>query len=155
MRYVSFDNVHVASNLVVKTPSWGVSLVDSQQSPMIVAGELDRQRIVWIGFDVLDSDWPLRVSFPVFMANAVDWLNPATVRNSQLQIHAGDPFRLALSQPVSSAQVTLPDGTVRNLQVQTNANSVIFGDTIREGVYHLEGAGTNDTTFTVALPRRS
>jgi hypothetical protein len=84
------------------------------------------------------------------MANAVDWLNPATVRNSQLQIRAGDPFRLALAQPVSSAQVTLPDGTVRNLQVQTNANSVIFGDTIREGVYHLK-AGTNDTTFTVAL----
>jgi hypothetical protein len=86
----------------------------------------------------------------VFVANAVDWLNPATIRNNQLLVHAGDPFRLALTQPASAAKITLPDGTVRNLQVQTNANEVIFGDTVREGVYHLN-AGTNETTFCVAL----
>ncbi len=150
LRYVNFDNVHIATNLVVKTPSWGVSLVDSQLSPLIVGGDLGRQRILWIGFDVLESDWPWRVSFPVFMANAMDWLNPATIRNNQLLVHAGDPFRLALTQPVKTAQITLPDGTLRNLQVQTNANEVIFGDTVREGVYHLK-AGTNETTFCVAL----
>ena len=58
LRYVSFDNVWIATNLVVKTPSWGVSLVDSAQSPLIVGGDLGRQRILWIGFDVLDSSWP-------------------------------------------------------------------------------------------------
>ena len=150
LRYVTFDNVHIASNIVVKTPSWGVSLVDSQSSPLIVGGDLGRQRILWIGFDVLESDWPWRVSFPVFMANAVDWLNPATIRNNQLLVHAGDPFRLALTQPVKTAQITLPDGTLKDLPVQTNANEVIFGDTVREGVYHLK-AGTNETTFCVGL----
>ncbi len=150
LRYVSFDNVHIASNIVVKTPSWGVSLVDSQTSPLIVAGDLGHQRILWLGFDILDTDWPLRFSYPVFFQNAVDWLNPATVRNGKLLVHAGDPFRLALPQPVDSAQVTLPDGTIRKLAVQTNANEVVFGDTIRDGTYHL-AAGTNATTFCVAL----
>jgi hypothetical protein len=56
-----------------------------------------------VGFDPLESNWPLRVSFPIFIANAVDWLNPANAKNSQLLIKAGDPFRLALAEPVKKA----------------------------------------------------
>ena len=88
-----------------------MSLVESPQAPLILAGELGRQRIIWIGFDVLESNWPLRVSFPIFIANAVEWLNPANARSGQLLVKAGDPFRLALSEPASSAQVTLPGGS--------------------------------------------
>ena len=150
LRYVGFDNVQIAKGLQVKTPTWGVSLVDSQQASLIIGGELGRQRILWVGFDTLESNWPLRISFPIFIANAADWLNPATVRNGQLLVHAGDAFRLGLARPVSSAQITLPDGTVKPLTVQTNANEIVFGDTFKQGVYRLK-AGTNETTFCVAL----
>src|SRR6266404_3541870 len=125
-------------------------VVDSPQSPLIVGGDLGRQRILWVGFDVLDSDWPLRISFPIFIANAADWLNPATERNSRLLVRAGDPFRLSLPQPVTSAQITLPDGASKPLKVDTNANEIVFGETYREGVYKLK-AGTNETAFCVAL----
>jgi len=151
LRYVGFDNVQIAKSLLVKTPSWAVSLVDSPQSPLILAGELGRQRILWIGFDTLDSNWPLRVSFPIFIANAVDWLNPASAQNSRLLVHAGDPFRFNLSQSTTTnAQVVLPDGTTRALTVDPKANEVVFGDTFRQGVYHLK-SGTNDIVFCVDL----
>jgi hypothetical protein len=150
LRYVGFDNVQVVKSLQVKTPTWGVSLVDSPQAPLIIAGELGRQRIVWIAFDPLESNWPLRISFPIFIANATDWLNPATVRNAQLLVHAGDAFRLGLSEPVSSAQITLPDGSTRPLTVGTNASEIVFGDTFKQGIYRLK-AGTNETAFCVAL----
>jgi Ca-activated chloride channel homolog len=150
LRYVGFDNVQIAKGLQVKTPTWGVSLVDSQQAALIIGGELGRQRILWVGFDPLESNWPLRISFPIFIANAVDWLNPATVRNAQLLVHAGDAFHLGLSQTVSNAQITLPDGTVKQLKVETNATEIVFGDTFRQGTYRLK-AGTNETVFCVAL----
>ena len=111
LRYAGFDNVQVSRSLTAKTPSWAVSLVEAPQAPLILAGELARQRIIWIGFDTLESNWPLRVSYPIFIANAVEWLDPANVKGGQLLVKAGDPFRLALSQPAKSAQVTLPDGT--------------------------------------------
>src|SRR5262249_31017884 len=57
MRYVSFDNVRVMKSEMVKVPSWAVSLADSPQASLIVAGELQKQRIVWVGWDVLESDW--------------------------------------------------------------------------------------------------
>jgi Ca-activated chloride channel family protein len=150
LHYVSFDNVNIAKSISVKTPGWGVSIVDSPTSPLIVAGELGRQRILWVGFDVLESNWPLRFSFPMFIQNAVEWLNPATELNSELLVHAGDPFRLGLAHAVTNATVTLPDGTKTELKVDAKASEVVFGDTFHQGTYRLT-AGTNETVFCVAL----
>ncbi|HOX55497.1 MAG TPA: VWA domain-containing protein [Candidatus Paceibacterota bacterium] len=150
LRYASFDNVQVVQGLTAQTPSWAVSLVETPQAPLILAGELGRQRILWIGFDVLESNWPLRVSFPIFIANAVEWLNPATARGDQLLVKAGDPLRLALTEPARSAQITLPDGAARALALDPTANELVFGDTHRQGVYRLR-LGTNDTAFCVNL----
>ena len=124
--------------------------METPQAPIIIAGELGRQRIIWIGFDILESNWPLRVSFPIFIANAVEWLDPANARSGQLLVKAGDPFRLALLEPASSAQVTLPDGATKSLKLDPTANELVFGDTARQGVYRLR-LGTNDTVFCVNL----
>jgi Ca-activated chloride channel family protein len=150
LHYVGFDNVQVEKSAAVKTPSWAVPLIYSPEADIAVAGDLGRQRILWIGFDIFDSTWPLRISFPIFIANAVDWLNPANTRSSELLVHGGDPFRLALTEPAKSAEVTLPDGTKRQLNVDPTANELVFGDTGRQGIYHLR-IGTNDTTFCVDL----
>jgi hypothetical protein len=124
LRFVGFDNVHVTESLAVKTPSWANAIVDSPKTPLVLAGELSRQRIVWVGFDTLQSDWPLRISFPIFIANAVDWLNPASANSSQLMVRAGDPFRLGLVQSVASAQMIVPGGTVKTLSVDPNAGKL-------------------------------
>jgi len=150
LRFVSFDNVQIAKALVVKTPTWAVAVADSPQTPLILAGELARQRIVWLGFDTLESTWPLRVSFPIFIANAVDWLNPASIQAGQLLVKASDPFRQALAEPVTTAEVTLPDGNKRAVPIDPKMQELVFGDTAKQGVYRLT-IGTNQTTFCVNL----
>ncbi|SPE61472.1 conserved membrane hypothetical protein [Verrucomicrobia bacterium] len=150
LRYAGFDNVQVMQSLTAKAPNWAVALVEAPQAPLILAGELGRQRIVWIGFDILESNWPLRISFPIFIANAVDWLNPASTRSSQLLVKAGDSFRLGLVEPASSAQVTLPGGAIKTLTLDTNASELVFGDTAKQGIYRVR-VGTNDTAFCVNL----
>jgi hypothetical protein len=150
LRFVNFDNVAIAKAASVKTPAWAVAVVESPQTPLVLAGELARQRIVWVGFDVLDSNWPMRVSFPIFIANAVEWLNPASIQASQLLVQAGDPFRLALDGSTTSAELRLSDGETRKLELDPKASELMFGDTARRGVYQLT-AGTNTTTFCVNL----
>ena len=150
LRFVNFDNVQVSETLGVPAPNWGVSLVDSPQTPLIVAGERDRQRILWVGFDPLQSTWPLRVSFPIFVANAVEWLNPAMANASQWMVRAGDPFRLGLTQPITTAEVITPDGSAKRLTLDPNARELIFGETFSQGIYRLK-AGTNEVTFCVNL----
>lgn len=150
LRYAPLDNVGIAQSYAAKPPPWAISLVDSPKAPLILAGELGRQRIIWIGFDVLESNWPMRVSFAIFFVNAVDWLNPANAQNNQLLVKAGDAFRLALTHPEKSAQVTLPGGNTRTIRLDEKANEFVFGETFKEGVYRLH-IGTNDTAFCVNL----
>lgn len=150
MRFVSLDNVAIARSLRVAPPDWGVRVVDAAATPLVVAGELGRQRVVWVGFDLLESTWPLRVSFPIFVANAVDWLNPATVRAGQRSVRAGEPFRLSLEQPTAAVTVIRPDGRAETVPVDPTAPEFVFGDTVAQGLYRLQWE-TNQTSFTVNL----
>ena len=150
LRFVTFDNVQIDESFAVKPPPWGLSLVDSPQTPLILAGELSRRRLIWIGFDPLQSTWPLRVSFPIFMANAVDWLNPAGVNSRQLLVQPGTAFRFGLPHPVSSARLITPDGKTRALSVEAGARELVIGDTAKQGIYRVQ-AGTNEVTFCVNL----
>jgi Ca-activated chloride channel homolog len=150
LRFVNFDNVGINEALKVNTPAWGVTLLEGLQAPLIVAGQIGQQRVIWLGFDTLQSDWPLRVSFPIFIANAVEWLNPAATGNSRLTVRTGEPLRLLLPQPVGAARVRSPDGTARELSFDTPTREILFGDTARQGIYRIE-AGTNTATFCVNL----
>lgn len=150
LRFVSFDNVQIAETMGVKTPAWGLPLVESPETPLIVAGELDQRRLVWIGFDTLQSTWPLRISYPIFVANAVEWLNPANRKSTQLMVRAGEPFRLNLFQSVDHAAIEWPNGEKRSLAVDAGTREIVFGQTHQQGVYRLE-AGTNHATFCVNL----
>jgi hypothetical protein len=150
LRFVNFDNVQIAEALAVKPPTWGISLVDSPPTPLIIAGETDRQRLIWVGFDPLQSTWPLRISFPIFMANAVDWLNPAGASTSQFLVQPGNAFRLGLARPVSSAQLTTPEGKTTSLPVEAGARELVVGQTLKQGIYCVK-AGTNEVAFCVNL----
>jgi Ca-activated chloride channel homolog len=147
LRYITLDNIQIASALGVRTPAWGLPLVESRETPLLLAGELSGQKIIWIAFDTLQSTWPLRVSFPMFIANAVDWLNTASTKSRQLLLHAGEPFRFGLAQPIDSVEVTLPDGAKETVAA-AGSREIVFGDTARQGTYHLR-AGTNETAFCV------
>jgi hypothetical protein len=150
LRFVTFDNVQIADALVVPPPAWGVSILESPQTPLIVAGEQGRHRILWLGFDSLQSTWPLRISFPIFIANAAEWLNPASVQASQMNVKAGLPFRFGLTEDLKSVQITGPDGAKSTRMIDATRRELVFGDTIRQGVYQVE-AGTNQFRFAVNL----
>ena len=155
LRFVNFDNVLVAQALAVKAPSWAVPLVDSPESPLVVAGELGRQRIVWVAFDALQSTWPLRISFPIFVANAVDWLNPGSAAAARLSVKAGEAFRLPLSGEGTSptnglARVVMPGGAERSIPLESGTRELTFGDTARQGIYRVL-MGTNEVDFAVNL----
>jgi hypothetical protein len=150
LRYVNFDAVQVAEAVGVKTPSWGITILESTRTPLIVAGEIEGHRVVWIGFDTLNSTWPLRISFPIFIANAVEWLDPQSAQSGLLVVRPGDPFRLPLSEGVTRVELTKPDGAKESIEVTPGQRELVIGDTAKSGVYRAT-AGTNTVTFTASL----
>ena len=148
MRYVNFDGVLIAESQRVETPTWGQAIVESSQNPLIVAGERGRQRVVWVGFDTLQSNWPKRISFPIFMANAMEWLNPEAKRASQLTIRSGEPLRFTPEERVEKAQIVDPSGNTREILVNPDSSEIVFGNTDQKGLYVLK-YGEKETRFVV------
>ena len=145
LRYVNFDNVKVAQAVNSELPTWMSPIVESPSASLIAVGQHDGQRAVWVGFNPLDSTWPLRVSFPIFIANAIDWLNPKIVTN----LRAGEPFSMRMSDKDSTVLVTLPDGEIVEAPTINNGE-LIFADTFQQGVYNAK-TGTNEISFCVNL----
>jgi hypothetical protein len=149
LRHCGFDNVYVAESLTAPVPDSTLSILDTTAASLMLAGEMGNQRLVWIGFDLLESNWPLRVSFPIFIANAIEWLNPAQITH-RLNVKTGDPFRYRLEQPAVSARVTLPDQSTRTVEIAPNAGELVFPETFQQGVYTAE-IGTNRVRFSANL----
>jgi hypothetical protein len=72
---VAWDGVYVEKGQKVAARGSGKVVVESDQGPMVVATS-GSKRHVYVAFDPLESDFPLSVSFPIFIANALDRLAP-------------------------------------------------------------------------------
>jgi len=148
MRFVQLDDVQIAETLGVKTPDWAMSVVESTTTPLILAGEPDGIRAVWVGFDALQSTWPLRVSFPIFIANAVNWLNPSTAQAAMVNVRTGDALVATIDDGADNGvlQMKLPNGETTHLETVPDSSQVVFADTSKQGIYRLLN-GTNEVWF--------
>ena len=150
LRFVSFDDVEIAEAYAVRSPFWGESLVESGQSPLLIAGEQGGQRRLWVGFDTVRSTWPLRVSFPMFMANAVQWLNPSFSRSQELNVQTGKPIQIGFEADSAQVTVTRPDGEQEAIPHDPEVKSFVYGNTLMSGLYRV-GDAKNGVFFTANL----
>jgi hypothetical protein len=144
LRFVSFDDVALRRARRLEGTRCR-TLVASDVGPLVVAwseGELAR---VLVGFDLADSSWPLRLSFPIFVENCVlaafedEALGPRSV------VRAGSVVTLRAAS--SEVVVTTPRG--REVRVPVEEGRALFAETDVNGVYRVR-AGARETVFAVA-----
>lgn len=94
MAYVDFAGLHIASARAIAPPPWMRPLLTAEGGPLLLAGENNGQRLAVISFDLLKSDLPLQVDFPILMANLTRWLleQPALETDSAANIAASNPL---------------------------------------------------------------
>ncbi len=150
MRFVDMRAVRIRSSARTQAAAWGQVLVDGSRGPLVAAGETGGSRVVSVGFSVSDSDWPLRVAFPLFLANSIAWLTEGTTPGAQQPDYAAGQTALAALPPgTRAAHVTRPDGTTRTLPVASASGSVALEDTSQVGLYTVQGE--NQTRYPVAV----
>ena len=114
-RNVSLQNVSIlhAGGLALPAPRDGWTFaapLRSFENALLITGERKSQRIAALTFDVLESDLPLRVAFPLLMSNTLHWLSgdqaetrPSTVAGETVFLGPGER---AAGEPIT----TLPAG---------------------------------------------
>ncbi|HWO41123.1 MAG TPA: VWA domain-containing protein, partial [Candidatus Eisenbacteria bacterium] len=115
----------------------GVTLARSRGGPLLWAYEKGPLRALVISFDILASDLPVRVAFPLLFHNAIEWMRPGQPEFPGLAARAGEPFALPVQD--GEIQVTAPSG--KKEVVPAAAQPPSFAETFETGVYEYKGAG--------------
>jgi hypothetical protein len=109
---------------------WASSVADSNKGPVILDGNVNGRHMVVLAFDPGTTDWPQRLSFPVFIANLVDVLVAPPIPSD---VRAGSVIDLPPAIGANNVLVKLPDGKI---DVFTGTGRPVrFTDTGETGTY--------------------
>ena len=135
--------------------------VRSLEHPLVITGERGAvgrggQRFVAMAFGAGDSDLPLRVAFPLFVRNTVDWLAWRDASGGTLGagVHAGDTVTLAEGESVW----TQPQRSYQPVPNLPPAETVVGPGTfqpLRAGFYLRRGADVSASWFAVNTADRT
>lgn len=95
-------------------------------------------RLVFIGFDLHDSNFPLQTAFPLFLHDTLAWLRPRETRDATTQSPAGEPRRITLPSDQLDLVVRTPSG--EGLIFAVDRGEVLFEATSQAGIYRYERA---------------
>jgi hypothetical protein len=145
--YLSFGDVHIESATARATEGFLVPVIASGNDGLVWAGDDSRRRIVMIGFDLAKSDLPLKVEFPIMLANSIAWLSGREASASERVVRAGQPALIRANAP--SVTITTPSGETEEAAARDGVIS--FADTLRAGVYQVSGG----PSFAVSLASKA
>ncbi len=102
LRMVNLQNVTViraaSMPLPADTDGWRWQApIRSFDHPLLITGEKAGRRLAALAFDVAESDLPLRVSFPLLIANTIEWLAGDTAETSRA-FTAGETIALGAGE---------------------------------------------------------
>ena len=136
VRFTALDDVNVAhGHKLVPDLAAGDKVVGAfgGTSPILVAGSRGAYKFVAVGFDVRDSDLPLRVAWPLFLLNTVNFFTDEDARYIS-SFRTGDVWRVPVSTQATEATLALPGGGTERVPVH-EGRAVYLGE--RAGFYEL------------------
>ena len=77
-------------------------VVESAQSPLILAGEDQGRRVVWLGFRPPGFHLASERAFPIFIQNAMQWLHPGEAYAERSNIQTGEALIIPLNAETGS-----------------------------------------------------
>lgn len=129
---VAVSEINVASAAQIPKPVWARTSIDSDSGPILLSGEQGGRRIAVLGFALQRSDLPLKIAFPLLMANLVSYLAPGQ-GGEAARIDPGQPLVIAVPPDATSVTVTNPAGATTALTPENN--QAVYADTDALGVY--------------------
>lgn len=134
LRYISFKDVRVQQAAKVSAPGWAKTLVEAEGHPLLLAGELQGQRLLILPFALQQSNLPLSAAFPILIANAVGYLEPAGVL-SERNVPAGSTLTIQPRPQAEEVLLERPNGGSASFPA---GKSFRYDQTDQVGVYTVQ-----------------
>lgn len=134
--FLSLESTNLRAFQTVSDADWATPIGVSTGGAFIYGGEERGRQIALLPFDLLDSDLPLQIAFPILMSNMIEWAAPANIVSGGTAFSVGDVVRVNPPLEATGVKVTLPDGSTRDLAI--TGDSIVFSETTQLGFYTID-----------------
>ncbi len=148
VRWTALDDVNISRGHKLVPGPGDKAVGASTDGPILVTGQRGGYKFVAMGFDVRDSDLPLRVAWPLLLLNSVNFF---TDEDSQYisSFRTGEVWRVPVVTQTGQAKLKVPTGSELVVPVH-EGRAVYLGE--HAGFYELAGAEGVDVSEGVAKP---
>lgn len=150
LRGLSLGQVFGQDTITLKPAPESEVLVESLQGPLVVLHREGRSIHLAVAINPMQSNWPLRVSYPVFLHNALQFIATSSDLSVRESYRPGDTPRIPRSAlgSVTRLSVIPPDGSglsrvsvdVPPLAADSGLGELVLPALERVGVYRIEPA---------------
>jgi hypothetical protein len=159
MHLVDLGNVKFAEGAPLQAPPGSNVLVDSSAGPLLVIAPREAFEDAALGAEIVgtdeggnryaNTDWPLRLSFPVFVLNVLEYLAVEHRAAESASVAPGHPVTLRQNAGSDRLTVSTPEGKPIPLE-RGKLDAFRFSGTDELGVYTVTG-GQDQQRFAVNL----
>ncbi len=154
LRYTALSDVNIARAHVLKGDKDDKVVARSFKGPLLIQGRRAGVKFVALGFDVRESDFPLRIAWPLFLLNTINEFVEEDVGYIS-SFRTGSVWSIPASSAAETATLLMPDKkTTRSIPIK-DGRAVFLGQeagfyTITTGAI-LAGGAEDATMFAANL----
>jgi hypothetical protein len=160
LQLIDLGDVRFVEGQTLKPPPGGTVLVDSHAGPLLAIAPREVFEDAVLGAPIVgndeqgaafaNTDWPLRLSFPVFVMNAIGYFGGSDTAGTSANVQPGATVELHSAVNASTLAVRTPSGKVVSLS-REGSETFSFSDTDELGVYQVEEPDQPPRRFAVNL----
>ena len=149
LRHVHLDNVQITEAYQVQVPATANVLVRSFDDPLLMVEESQDRRIVFIAIDTLKSDLPLRIAFPLIVANTIQWFQGKS-EIEEYHLQTGEILKKRIDEAAAIKSVTIVGPGGDSWEIPVEKDELLFDETAAVGFYELK-IGEDEEVWAVNL----
>ena len=125
LRYTSLSDINIARARILKGDKEDKVIARSYKGPLLIQGRRAGVKFVALGFDIRESDFPLRIAWPLFLLNTInDFVEEDVGYISSFR--TGTVWNIPAPSAAETATLTLPDGGKRLVPIK-DGRAVFLG----------------------------
>ncbi len=159
LQHVHLENVLIGEAYQITPPSTAQILARSFESPVLFIDVSQNRKVVFVAINILESDLPLRIAFPVIIANTIQWFQHSEgIPEYHLQTGEVLRYKIDSEYPTNTETEQVEESPTENMQqtltitgpgeeswdIPIENDSILFEHTQHAGFYKVIDTNIGD-----------